>query len=166
MREPKLHRAATVACPTDRPASSPPPNPGTCTTDAECTNGKNGRCTSVALAPSTCTYDECTTDKECGSGVCQCRDPAAGGANACRNGSCRTDGDCGVVGRGYCSPSAVNVDVYCRSGIPAGSFGWFCHGTADECTDDADCADGAFGNACIYDVAKQHWACRSLLCTD
>lgn len=166
VRVPKVHRALAETCPADRPASNPPPNAGTCKTDAECTQGKNGRCVSIALAPSSCTYDECTLDKDCGSGVCLCRDSAAGGANACRQGTCRTDGDCGVVGRGYCSPSGVLLDVYCRTGVPAGSFGYFCHGAADECVDDTDCADAGGMRSCLYDPAKQHWACRDTLCSD
>ncbi|CAN5503087.1 hypothetical protein BH09MYX1_BH09MYX1_32520 [soil metagenome] len=164
IREPAVHRAAPPACPTDRPAGNAPV-PGTCKTDAECTQGTNGRCTSVALAPATCSYDACTVDKDCGgAGVCQCRSSAEGGANACRQGNCRTDGDCGVVGKGYCSPSAVEIDVYCRSGIPSGSFGYFCHTPEDECVSDTDCA--GLMPACVFDVAKSRWACLGLACTD
>lgn len=167
VRTPAVHRGQATACPSDRPAGTTVPNQGSCATDAECTQGKNGRCVSIALAPSACTYDTCFADSDCGgSGDCQCRDAASGGANACRQGNCKTDADCGVVGRGFCSPSGVLLDVYCRTGVPAGSFGWFCHVPADECVSDSDCGSSALTGACIFDVTKQHWACSSIACTD
>lgn len=166
IRPATVHRVASVACPTDRPPGNPPSIPGTCKDDSECTQGTNGRCTSVALGPPKCTYDACGSDKDCGSssGVCQCRAASEGGANACRQGNCRTDGDCGVVGKGFCSPSAVEIDVYCRTGIPVGSFGYFCHTPSDECVNDSDCGTTETG-ACIFDVPKQHWVCQKLMCT-
>jgi len=110
--------------------------------------------------PPSCSYDECVTDSECGSGVCDCRDKENRGANTCQKGNCRIDADC----KGStCSPSAVHVDRYCITGIPLGSFGWFCHVAADECIDDADCKGTAM-SACVFDVDANHWKCRALDC--
>lgn len=165
VRVPAVHRAQAAACPTDRPPSNPPPITGTCKVDVDCTQGKNGRCISVALAPATCSYDLCTTDVDCGAsvGVCDCRATAEGGANLCRQGNCRIDGDCGVVGRGFCSPSAVGLSVSCRTGVPAGAFGFFCHTATDECVSDGDCPGPSA--ACIYDGTKTRWVCITLACT-
>lgn len=165
-REPAVHRSRSVACPTDRPPGAPPSTAGSCAKDADCTQGKNGRCVAITAGPPSCTYDACATDQDCGAnaGVCQCRAVSEGGANACRQGNCRVDGDCGG-GKGFCSPSAVEVDVYCRAGIPAGSFGYFCHTAADECVSDSDCSDAAMG-ACVFDVDKARFRCRALLCSD
>ena len=165
IKEPAVHRATAADCPTDRPATQPPSNPGTCTKDADCTQGKNGRCITLTFqSPAACSYDACGKDSECGSaGVCQCRAKNDGFANVCRPGNCRTDSDCGVVGKGFCSPSAVDIDSSCREGIPAGSFGYFCHTLTDTCSNDADC--GASQAACVYDVAKSSWGCRALSCT-
>lgn len=157
------HRVVPAACPTDRPPSQPSGIPGACATDAECTQGKNGRCVSVVVAPPACTYDACVNDADCGgAGVCQCRSAPEGGANLCRQGNCRTDGDCGVTGKGFCSPSAVLVDASCREGIAAGSYGYFCHTPKDACVDDKDCGEQ---QACVFDVTKSAWACHALLCT-
>lgn len=169
IKAPTVHRVLPEACPTDRPTAPPPTiSGGTCKTDAECTQGTNGRCLSLVLGPPSCSYDRCAKDGDCGqsTGVCQCRAAAEGGANVCRQGNCRTDGDCGVTGKGFCSPSATGIDATCRTGIPSGSFGYFCHTPSDECSNDADCAKGVTGQgACIYDLNKVHWACVTLQCT-
>lgn len=165
VKTPAVHRASAPTCPTDRAASPSSGIPGgACTKDADCTQGKNGRCIPVGVNPPTCSYDECTKDGDCGgAGVCQCRSEQDRGANVCQAGSCRTDADCGVVGKGFCSPSGVRISTSCREGIAAGSFGWFCHGPSDACTDDADC--GASGQAaCVFDVATTRWTCRTLSC--
>lgn len=169
IKPPAQHRLLAEACPPDRPAGTPPGIPGgSCTTDAECTQGSNGRCVSVVLGPPSCSYDLCSKDGDCGqsAGVCQCRASAEALANVCRQGNCRTDGDCGVTGKGFCSPSAVNIDATCRHGLAPGSVGYFCHTPTDECSDDAECGAGTSAGACIYDLGKGHWACLGLLCTD
>lgn len=169
IKPPTQHRFLSETCPPDRPPGTPPSIPGgSCTTDAECTQGSNGRCVSVVLGPPSCSYDLCGKDGDCGqsAGVCQCRASAEAGANVCRQGNCRTDGDCGVTGKGFCSPSAVSIDASCRYGIATGSVGYFCHTPADECKDDAECGTGTSDGACIYDLGKSHWACIKLMCTD
>ncbi len=158
-REPKKHRPSVTSCPTDRPAGSASrPEGGDCTTDADCTKGKNGRCYG-GLRPNLCTYDECAVDADCGNAVCECRVNARlGQPNVCFRGNCRTDADC----KGnYCSPSAVDVGLECV-GVKVGSYGYFCHGTADECIDDADCT-GKVSN-CVFDVDALHWKCVSVAC--
>ena len=170
VKPPAVHRVLPEPCPSDRAASPPPGIPGgTCKSDAECTQGTNGRCLSIVLGPPSCSYDLCAKDADCGqsTGVCQCRAATEGGANVCRQGNCRTDGDCGVTGKGFCSPSAVGIDVTCRSGIQTGSFGYFCHTPVDECSNDTDCGTAPTGQgACIFDLGKSHWACVTLMCTD
>jgi hypothetical protein len=161
LRVPKIHRPAPVACPTDRPAGSPGGvGGGTCAVDADCTAGKNGRC-SGGLTPNACTYDECATDAECGSAVCVCRDAAKIGApNVCFRGNCRVDADCPGT---YCSPSGVDIYWNCLTGVPIGAFGYFCHGAGDECIDKEDC--GGLNTSCVFDADVRHFKCITLLCT-
>lgn len=165
-RVPAVHRAAATACPDPRPATTVPsgvPN-APCTKDADCTAGKNGRCVSLTAGNVKCSYDECALDADCGgSSVCSCREAQNALANTCERGNCKTDADCG--GR-FCSPSGFPIDVYCRTGIDPGSFGFFCHTPKDTCVDDADCAGDAAMGACVFDATSARWACKALLCTD
>ena len=163
-RTPKNHRASVASCPTDRPAGHVEgPGVGTCTKDADCTKGKNGRCYG-GLQPPACTYDECAIDADCGNAVCECRvNSRLGQPNVCFKGNCRTDGDCASAAGGgnYCSPSAVNIGLECM-GVKPGSFGYFCHGRSDECIDDDDC--GGSGKQCVFDVDVVHWKCVQPAC--
>ena len=109
-------------------------------------------------------------DSECGaSSVCNCREKTNAFANTCERGNCKTDSDCD--GR-YCSPSAIQLDPYCRSGIAMGSFGFFCHTPKDDCTDDSDCPlpgggmAGNFPGACVFDAIQSKWACVPMMCVD
>jgi hypothetical protein len=154
------HRGSATACPTDRPPGPGGLPAGSCTKDADCTAGKNGRCLVDIGGKVSCSYDECVADTDCGTGVCDCRNKQNREANTCIKGNCRTDGDC----KGQsCSPSGVHVDPYCTGGIPIGSYGWFCHTAADECLDDTDCKALDFG-ACVLDTDVVHWKCRALSC--
>jgi hypothetical protein len=164
---PKVHRTASNPCADPRPATMVPsgiPN-APCTKDADCTTAKNGRCVSLTAGNVKCSYDECTMDSECGSSsVCSCREPNNAFANTCEHGNCKTDADCGGK---YCSPSGFPIDVYCRSGIPLGSFGFFCHTAKDDCTDDADCAaDASYPPACVFDAVQSRWTCMPMMCVD
>lgn len=169
IKEPKRHRPVATACDATRPATAAPePSASGCKTDLECTPeggaAKNPRCVFDFLAnKNVCSVDECTTDADCGaSRVCACRLAPSFGANRCLNAGCTVDGDCGVVGKGFCSPSGDGVFANCPLPEP-GALGYFCHGPADECTDDADCGGGnAF---CLFSPAKSHFACRTLSCT-
>jgi hypothetical protein len=158
-RVPKIHRPTTVDCPTERPAGSATSG-GACAKDADCTAGKNGRC-SGGLTPNACTYDECAVDGDCGTAVCVCRDAAKVGApNACFRGNCRTDVDCPGS---YCSPSGVDIFWNCLTGVPIGAFGFFCHSPADECVDKEDCGTG--NATCAFDADARHFKCLTLSCT-
>lgn len=158
--EPKNHRAAATDCPHDRVPGSPgsPRSTDKCAADTDCTAGQNGRCNS-SLQGNVCSYDQCFADADCGSGsICTCRNDQLYGANVCYHGNCRTDADCAA---GWCSPSGVNLYPSC-TGLSPGSFGFFCHVPADECTNDADCKPPDTG--CNFDPDKLHWRCYQLLC--
>src|SRR5204863_7738820 len=118
---------------------------------------------SLTISTSKCSYDECAMDGECGSSsLCNCREATNAFANTCQHGNCKTDADCG--GR-YCSPSGIGLDPYCRTGIPLGSFGFFCHTPKDDCTDDADCPiSGNFPPTCVFDATQSKWACMPMMC--
>ncbi len=163
--EPMTHRAAPVACTAPRPAGTGGGMPGGgCATDADCTQGTNGRCTPMFPSPASCTYDQCAHDADCGAGsVCDCRNTAQSSANVCFHGSCVVDADC--PGRGWCSPSATTVWANCMTGLDPTSVGYFCHAAGDECTNDADCAAASSGAKCIFSVSKAHWVCFSPVCT-
>jgi hypothetical protein len=160
-RVPKVHRAAATSCPTTRDpgsASAPPEFMNKCTSDAECTAGKNGRCYG-SLSANICTYDECFSDADCKAAVCDCRNTGSLGLiNKCFPGNCRTDADCG---NNYCSPSATTLPAGC-TGPTLGSYGYFCHTTSDECIDDADCGDAV--TRCLFDPEVVHWMCIKTLC--
>jgi hypothetical protein len=169
-RTPKTHRAQSLPCTAPRPAggANPSPSPNSpCVHDADCATGPNGRCYGAEIGgpdplANVCSYDQCTSDGDCGVNACDCRSPSAHGANVCFAGNCRVDADCGAGG--FCSPSATTFDPSCLTGIEPGSVGFFCHAPGDECTDDADCA-GPDAMACIFVVAKAHWACVAKRCT-
>jgi hypothetical protein len=167
VRVPAVHRAEATPCDTTRRPSVPVSNPATasCLSDADCAASTNGRCTIVGVSSWQCTYDECFTDSDClgsGSGtvhVCACENGFRADNNVCLSqGDCHTDADCGE--NGYCSPSLGTCGNY----NPFESF--YCHTSADECVDDADC--GGSGNMedpyCAYSTLKGHWACSSSFC--
>ncbi|MEP7126267.1 MAG: hypothetical protein ABJE95_35375 [Byssovorax sp.] len=164
-KEPMAHRAGAAACTAARPAFDLGGADGKCLKDADCTAGKNGRCVAYLGKPSFCSYDACSIDADCGSaGVCDCRNGASFAANTCFHGNCQVDADCGV--KGYCSPSAVGIGPDCNTGVQPGSYGYFCHTPADECTDDADCPAGMGQGACLLQPDKALWGCQVLSCTD
>lgn len=158
---PEVHRAAAVSCPTTRPpgsASAPPEFDNKCTSDAECTAGKNGRCYG-SFTPNVCTYDECFTDADCKTAVCDCRNGGAiGQPNKCILGNCRTDADCSG---NYCSPSGTLLASGC-TGPSSGSIGYFCHTAKDQCTDDKDCGDPIA--RCMFEPELLGWKCVKVLC--
>ena len=164
---PTIHRAAHSACSHER-------TPGNakdayadaahseCATDADCTGGINGRCTTEYRGGyNECTYDECFVDEDCGAGrVCDCRtEPATAtafeGGHTCHPAACAVDADCGPGG--FCSPSAplAGEEGNCRSEFGAG---WYCHTAHDQCIDDSDCPPSV-GPECLHDPASGTWAC-------
>jgi hypothetical protein len=158
---PKEHRVVAQACPTARGSSGSIDMTActnragiTCTKDADCTAGMNGRCMAHNEPCDTaCSYDECLTDSDCPEGPCLCR---SGGADTLSNqclpgGNCKKDADCGNCG--YCSPSAVPEGFDCR----VAALTYTCHTATDKCTDRGNC-DGGY---CAYDTAAARWACGS-----
>lgn len=163
LREPERHRAAAGTCETTRPPSMVDSTRGGCSSDADCTDGINGRCVGSRFE-NVCSYDTCFADDECGSGPCLCRGAAGGvgsfGANSCVGGQCQVDADCGPGG--FCSPSLGDCGAY------GGIVGYYCRTCEDECLNDADCTDdmGPFGGPgyCAYNPAVGHWACSYQQC--
>jgi hypothetical protein len=152
---PSLHRAAANTCASDpRPPGYTNPDPdagrsGECERDADCTKGKNGRCSTPGHAQSMCTYDMCMNDAECGANkVCQC-----GNGNSCLPANCRTDLDCGGLG---CSPTGAT-----SCGNMSGTVGYYCHTKTDDCTENSDCKEGGM---CVYQPTVSHWTCSYETC--
>ena len=131
-----------------------------CTTNAECTEGTNGRCDGNSHDGWQCTYDQCFDDGECGDGVCECQGGFRSDNNIClQTGNCRLDADCG--GCGFCSPTLGDCGDY------LGTVGYYCHTPADECVDDSDCApDPQQGGPphCSFAPAVGHWKCSYAQC--
>lgn len=122
---------ASAALPADATITS-------CRVDADCTEGRNGRCLRLSnhggqgpsLEATMCSYDACFHDADCGSPrvACYCdtrsaTDPGTG--HGCASGDCATDADCGA-GR------------YCRRG-PNGRR---CHSPSDVCVEETECGAG------------------------
>ena len=154
------HRAVGTTCPTTRPAVTPTkggefPYPRGCAVDADCTKGKNGRCTLHPSRELECDYDQCLSDKDCGGGVCECRGATDSFANVCRGGNCAIDADC----KGFaCSPSLGGC------GHLGGVFGYYCHTAQDQCTNDADCP-GKKEGACRFLPTAGAFKCSNEECS-
>ncbi len=181
-RVPEHHRASgPVACPSERNGDGGEANAcsyQTCSSDADCTDGVNGRCQWTGVGCTTsCTYDTCTSDADCADNKpCECRPTGASAiANRCETASnCRVDSDCGPAG--FCSPSLVGTRCTCLSADFCGpdtscstgscvcgdscGHGYFCHTPADECLDDGDCPAGS---ACDFDLPHQRFICTGCL---
>lgn len=131
-----------------------PSREGKCNTDADCTAGKNGRCSMVGggrLPPyASCVYDGCYVDADCGTKrACHCGGAPSSG-HFCEQGNCAVDADCGV--NGYCSPSLGGCGNY------GGVVGNFCHTSNDDCMNDDECMDKP-GGYCAYSQEAQKWQC-------
>lgn len=123
----------------------------TCKVDGDCKDGREGRCVysggGHAASILTCTYDACESDADCSGTLCIC---GAGGTarNACIPGNCHDDSDCS--GGARCETSVYGV---------RGTYGRFCHGTADRCSNASDCQ----GNeTCNYVGAASRWECMPM----
>ncbi|MCA9490981.1 MAG: ferritin-like domain-containing protein [Myxococcales bacterium] len=149
-----VNRAAQRSC-----DPSPPPWPacsqgfGTCTVDADCTAGPNGRCLDTYLGCG-CTYS-CATDGDCGANeICLC-----GGAmtnvtdswSHCVPANCATDADCGSQECGV----AVQTDGF---GCPQYALVG-CRTPGDACREDGDCS---LGDQCTIRPIAFDWRCRTI----
>ncbi|MBN8612322.1 MAG: hypothetical protein J0L92_17130 [Deltaproteobacteria bacterium] len=148
-------RPAEIVCSPCRPpgVSTGGGGRGECETDADCTEGTNGRC-GFGRAGSFCSYDLCFSDADCDTGeACLCDGTGlGGGGNTCVSAGCRTNNDC-TPGHA-CSPTFGGCGHY------AGFIGFQCHTAEDECTTDADCGPGY----CAFDATLAHWACSTAEC--
>jgi hypothetical protein len=161
-RVPKQNRPQGGSCPAQRGPGPTVSNTGgnSCTKDADCTAGHNGRCVPLGFGPLvySCSYDECFVDSDCPGNVpCDCRDSDSSLApNVCGTGSeCRVNADCASSSScGWCSPTEV-PSQFC--------FGrnttYVCHTPSDTCIDDADCG---MSGSCNLDPMTKHWACVSV----
>lgn len=160
---PERHRSAETMCDNSR-APGNPPDPTdqgvSCMTDADCTDGANGRCGGNGHDGWYCTYDECFADADCGMGAtCECGGGFRSDHNVCLSGACSTDADCGETG--FCSPTQGSCGAY------FGTIGYFCHTCDDECVNDSDCSNAAgdpWGSYCAYDDGVGHWRCSDSQC--
>lgn len=170
-REPAVHRTAGATCDSERPTgdAAPPEAFGTCTSDADCTDGANGRCNG-SRGGWRCTYDECFADADCdGASACECENGGlSAGANTCLPGNCRTDADCAS---GFCSPTLGPCGTYDPTGSERANTspaGYYCHTPEDECVDDSDCRDGDAGALgapyCAFDPVEARWLCADTHC--
>lgn len=155
-------RATSVACTGTRPpAEQADPNPAdTCTDDAECTSGLDGRCSYLFSGHKSCTYSACRSDADCGGmAVCGCG-LGIDKANVClTNSECRTSSDC-AAGQ-YCVLSAL-------PGVPIGdgsvtfygqAWGYFCTTSQDRCRSESDCASQPHDHSCVYYTTLKSWGC-------
>lgn len=157
-KEPKQHRATAAKCSKTTTTVTHEkrhiPQGKACTTNADCTEQKNGRCN----ASGHCAFDECYEDADCNGGkrVCVCREEGSLGYRCMNEGNCTVDADC--AGQ-FCSPSFDNT-----CGAYHGVIGWFCHTKKDECIDDDDCKKDGDYAYCAYMPETGHWACGHAMC--
>lgn len=180
----------TTAC---APRTLPPSNATSdygCKSDAECKQGRDGRCVKndrgiygATVAPSpllaappppppktVCVYDECVSNADCGSKArCAC------GEGTVRHrciplDACLTDAECGKDSLCACGSGAgANTCIFanCRSDkdcdgrtCGASASGTYCHTGDDECTTDKDCKKGNEYSICDYERSRGAWKCR------
>jgi hypothetical protein len=176
---PVSHRPSDAQCPSQRgPGPSGQPYSGfystTCSTDSQCTAGRNGRCFPYEglVGPGGCSYDECFSDSNCGARTpCLCRSSSTdNSANVCDiGGNCAVDSDCGPGG--YCSPSA-QVAPNQPTNVCWGSTPYYCRTASDLCINDSDCAPLDAGPpttssptyTCAYNPQDNRWECTQAVC--
>lgn len=160
---PDKHRPTAPTCSMDRPPQIVDARmadsgiPGSCEIDADCTQGKNGRCGRPTgnRAGNYCSYDSCFADADCAADeACSC----AVSGNVCVKGNCRLDSDCGVGG--YCSPT---IGGGCGG---TGVAGYFCHTASDECANDSDCkatSQDLQTKSCAWEPTSKKWKCQQVV---
>jgi hypothetical protein len=152
--EPDKHRPQALACDDERPRPEVPDIQGSeCSAHSDCTEGRNGRCTTHRFQE--CTYDACLDDSDCGENeLCECEGGAVSDNNVCLEGNCRVDADCPGS---YCSPSFGDCGNY--SGIQT----YYCRTPEDSCLNDSDCTDEPEGY-CAFSPQLNRWACSYSHC--
>ncbi|MET0792423.1 MAG: hypothetical protein ABW061_12960 [Polyangiaceae bacterium] len=168
--EPENHRPSAVACDQTRPTNDPgaPADQDggyvACHSHADCTAGKNGRCSGNGHDGWQCTYDGCFADSDCSNAasgepqLCACGEGFRSDNNVCLAGNCRVDTDCGQGG--YCSPTLGDCGNYAKT------VGYYCHTKDDECSDDSDCKAGTASGPgyCAFTPSVGHWRCSTAQC--
>ena len=153
-------RFSRVCADGERPHESVTDPTAPCSSDEECTDGDQGRCSRVEGRAFACTYDECDADADCGAGrLCGC---GVGwmGQDRCLPDRC--DGECGDLD---CAPSwGCNGPNGAYADESARIFA--CHTPEDECRTDADCPGSEFctRGPFVSEPLFDHWECRDLAC--
>jgi len=130
-----------------------------CSSDEECGDGDNGRC-SIDHDVRHCTYDECFEDDDCPTGTACACNVGPNHTNQCVTAMCTRDADCG----GF----ACGLSRSCGGG--SGRVGppeeFRCHTALDECTADADC--GGPTRFCRWGGTDStgHWVDDRWMCND
>lgn len=158
-QEPESHREVAMMCDDVREPSLTMADPnqqvggGECGSDADCTDGDNGRC--IQGRGQFCTYDTCYADSDCGTGVCECGQ-GVGNNHCVSQGNCQVDTDCS--GGQFCSPSLGSCGPY------GGVVGYFCHTPEDECVNDSDCTGSSPDAHCSFNEESDRWTCSTAFC--
>jgi hypothetical protein len=129
-----------------------------CLSDAECTDGLNGRCIGDEWGYQVyCSYDQCLTDEDCDNGaVCAC-----GGdedRNVCMSSSCTINSDC------------AEGELCVQDTFACHDSGWHCMAPDAACLSDSDCPDEEGASAplgmgdCTYSDGA--WECAFNYCDD
>ncbi|MCB9686142.1 MAG: ferritin-like domain-containing protein [Alphaproteobacteria bacterium] len=150
-----VNRATQRSCdPAPPPWSACSQTFGSCSVDADCTAGPNGRCLDVYFGCG-CVYS-CATDTDCGANeVCLC-----GGAmptvtdswSHCVPANCATDADCAS---GECGVAVQTDGIGCPNYALVG-----CRTPTDLCREDGDCV-GA-DQFCTIRPVVFDWRCRTV----
>lgn len=153
-----IHRAGAITCDTaiEQAACRGDEGHRSCTTDAECTAGPNGKCVTGngQIGPyCDCVY-ACATDADCkAEEACVCKEQSRLGHATCAPATCRVDADCES---GRCGVSAYHNGC----GIEVAQA---CRSSADQCASDADCT----GSKCRVQRRGEGapvWDCQRSVC--
>ena len=155
-----LHRVYPATCDTSVTACDGSESNTQCTSDADCTEGPNGKCGRRSSDPYYLTEDvcgciyPCETDADCGGDVCVCAGVVARGGltwSECANASsCNENADCPS---GECGISSH--DHGCGHDV-----GLACRNADDVCRSSADCPSAQ----CVTANGSNEWECLQDTC--
>lgn len=141
-----------------RPRGDPPTSSGICTSDEECTDGVNGRCSRFGTT-NLCTYDQCFTDADCREGFrCAC-DAGHQLANVCVEDHCDSCAEVDCAVSWGCEGPHHNP--------PYGAVALECHTPEDECRTKLDCPAFQFctrGPGSPGEPLLPYWRCSAVMC--